>query len=47
MGRDESQRKGVTMDIYCDQQWHPTPDEKVRLSAEMKKGWDLYRATKS
>lgn len=33
--------------IYCDQQWHPTPEERVRLSAELRKGWDLYRATHS
>jgi hypothetical protein len=32
-------------DIYCDQQWYPTPDEKTRLAAELKRGWDLYCAT--
>ena len=30
-------------DIYCDQQWYPTPDEKMRLAEELKKAWDLYR----
>ena len=33
--------------IYCDQQWYPTAGEKVRLSAELTTGWDLYRAMKS
>jgi hypothetical protein len=32
------------LDIYCDQEWRPTLEEKVRLAAELKKAWDLYRA---
>lgn len=28
--------------IYCDQQWHPTPDEKVRLHRDLEEGLRQY-----
>ena len=28
--------------IFCDEEWHPTPDEKKRLRADMEKGWELF-----
>ena len=28
--------------IFCNQQWPPAPDEKLRLSQEMKTGLKLY-----
>jgi hypothetical protein len=38
LGRDELE----FYCIFCDEGWHPTPDEKKRLAEEMQKGWNLY-----